>query len=184
MLSGVWLFVTPWTVIRQDPLSMGFSRQEYQCGVLFPSPGALSHPGFKSGCPALAGRFFTIWATREAPKVKGGVRYSILKSTSQSKHANKHRKQILTHSMTLFHSKKSAYFCLLGTLLNKQKYVWAFWSWIAWPRWNVVVIQITEKMHGFSSHALTADVCGMKVGVTASYPSPAVLTPCNRLLDS
>ena len=27
--SHVWLFVTPWTVARQAPLSMGFSRQEY-----------------------------------------------------------------------------------------------------------------------------------------------------------
>ena len=29
MLSHVRLFVTPWTVARQTPLSMGFSRQEY-----------------------------------------------------------------------------------------------------------------------------------------------------------
>ena len=28
-LSCVWLFVTPWTVACQAPLSMGFSRQEY-----------------------------------------------------------------------------------------------------------------------------------------------------------
>ena len=29
----------PWTVAHQDPLSMGFSRQEYWSGVPFPSPG-------------------------------------------------------------------------------------------------------------------------------------------------
>ena len=29
LLSRVWLFVTPWTVANQAPLSMGFSRQEY-----------------------------------------------------------------------------------------------------------------------------------------------------------
>ena len=29
LLSHVRLFVTPWTVARQTPLSMGFSRQEY-----------------------------------------------------------------------------------------------------------------------------------------------------------
>ena len=29
MLSSVCLFVTPWTVARQAPLSLGFSRQEY-----------------------------------------------------------------------------------------------------------------------------------------------------------
>ena len=28
-LGRVWLFVTPWTVAYQAPLSMGFSRQEY-----------------------------------------------------------------------------------------------------------------------------------------------------------
>ena len=35
--SRVQLFVTPWTVTCQAPLSMGFSRQEYWGGVLFPS---------------------------------------------------------------------------------------------------------------------------------------------------
>ena len=29
ILSHVWLIVTPWTVVLQAPLSMGFSRQEY-----------------------------------------------------------------------------------------------------------------------------------------------------------
>ena len=32
------LFVTPWTVACQAPLSMEFSRQEYWSGLLFPSP--------------------------------------------------------------------------------------------------------------------------------------------------
>ena len=31
-LSHVWLFVTPWIVAHQAPLSMGFSRQEYWIG--------------------------------------------------------------------------------------------------------------------------------------------------------
>ena len=31
-LSGVQLFATPWTVARQDPLSMEFSRPEYWSG--------------------------------------------------------------------------------------------------------------------------------------------------------
>ena len=30
--------VTPWTIAHQDPLSMGFSRQEYWSGLPFPSP--------------------------------------------------------------------------------------------------------------------------------------------------
>ena len=32
-------FVTPWTVVRQVPLSMGFFRQEYWSGMPFPSQG-------------------------------------------------------------------------------------------------------------------------------------------------
>ena len=34
-LSRVRLLVTPWTVTRQAPLSMGFSRQEYWSGLHF-----------------------------------------------------------------------------------------------------------------------------------------------------
>ena len=52
-LSRVWLFVTPWTVAYQAPLSMGFSRQEYWSGLPFPSPGHLPNPGIKPGSPTL-----------------------------------------------------------------------------------------------------------------------------------
>ena len=37
-LSRVRLFVTPWAVAYQAPLSMGFSRQESWSGLQFPSP--------------------------------------------------------------------------------------------------------------------------------------------------
>ena len=40
---------TPWTVARQAPLSLGFSRQEYWSGLPFPSPGALPNPGTEPG---------------------------------------------------------------------------------------------------------------------------------------
>ena len=43
----------PWTVARQAPLSMGFSRQEYWSGLPFPSPGDLPNPGIKPKSPAL-----------------------------------------------------------------------------------------------------------------------------------
>ena len=46
-LSHVWLFVTPWTVAGQDPLSMGFSRQEYWSGLPCPPPGDLSDSGME-----------------------------------------------------------------------------------------------------------------------------------------
>ena len=43
----------PWTVARQAPLSMGFSRQEYWSGLPFPSPGDLPHRGTELRSPAL-----------------------------------------------------------------------------------------------------------------------------------
>ena len=52
-------FVIPWTVAYQVPLSMGFPRQEYWSGLLFPSLGELPNPGIKLMSPALAGDFFT-----------------------------------------------------------------------------------------------------------------------------
>ena len=38
---------------------MGFSFQEYQSGLPFPSPGDLPEPRIKPMSPALVGRFFT-----------------------------------------------------------------------------------------------------------------------------
>ena len=43
----VQLFVTPWTVAYQAPLSMGLSWQEYWSGLPFPSPGDLPNPGME-----------------------------------------------------------------------------------------------------------------------------------------
>ena len=52
VLSHVQLTETPWTVARQAPLSMGFSKQEYWSGLPFPSPGDLPNPGIKPRSPA------------------------------------------------------------------------------------------------------------------------------------
>ena len=52
-LSRVQLFVAPWTVAHQIPLSIGFSRPEHWSGLPFPSPGDLSNPEMESGSPAL-----------------------------------------------------------------------------------------------------------------------------------
>ena len=67
--SCVWLFVTPRTIARQAPLSMGFSRQEYWSGLLCPPPGDLPNPVIEPASltsPALAGGFFTTNATWQA----------------------------------------------------------------------------------------------------------------------
>ena len=50
-LSPFWFFVTPWTLARQAPLSMGFSRQEYWSGLPFPPSGDLPNPGIETVSP-------------------------------------------------------------------------------------------------------------------------------------
>ena len=47
VLSYVQLFVTPWTVACQVPLSMGFPRQEYQSRLPFPPPVDLPNLGIE-----------------------------------------------------------------------------------------------------------------------------------------
>ena len=47
------LHTRAWTVARQAPLSMGFSRQEHWSGQPFPYPVDLPDPGIKPWPPAL-----------------------------------------------------------------------------------------------------------------------------------
>ena len=50
------------TVAHQARLPMGFSRQVYCCGLPGPTPGDLRD---QTHVYCIAGRFFTVWATRE-----------------------------------------------------------------------------------------------------------------------
>ena len=62
MCSVVSDSAIPWTVARQAPLFMEFSRQEDWRGLPFPTLGDLSDPEIKPmsfESPALAGEFFT-----------------------------------------------------------------------------------------------------------------------------
>ena len=51
--SRVRICVTPWTVARQAPLSVGFSRQEYWSGLPCTPPGDLPNPRIEPESPAL-----------------------------------------------------------------------------------------------------------------------------------
>ena len=65
LLSHVRLFVIPWTVASQAPLSVESSRQEYWSMLPFPTPGDLPDPRIEpaSLTSALAGGFFTTSVT-------------------------------------------------------------------------------------------------------------------------
>ena len=75
----VRLFVTPWTVVHQAPLPMGFSRQEYWSGLLLPSPGDLPDPGWNPGL-LYCRRILYLLSHREAPVIgcDGGVSISMV----------------------------------------------------------------------------------------------------------
>ena len=47
MLSHAQLFVTPWTIGHQAPLSTEFSKQDYWSELPFLPPGDLPNPGIK-----------------------------------------------------------------------------------------------------------------------------------------
>ena len=54
----------------QDPLSMWFSKQEYWSGLPFPPPAESSQPRDQTRVSCIAGKFSTIWATREAMHIE------------------------------------------------------------------------------------------------------------------
>ena len=57
-------FMTPWTIVCQASLSMGFSQQEYWSGLLGPPPGDLPNPGAEL-MSHFVGKFF--FFTTEPP---------------------------------------------------------------------------------------------------------------------
>ena len=73
MHSSVWLFATPWTVVRQAPLSVGFTRQDNWSGLSSSRGSSQSRDWTNVSC---IGRwfffvfvfvfFFYHWATWEA----------------------------------------------------------------------------------------------------------------------
>ena len=68
----VQLSATLWTMARQSPLSMGFSRQKSCSGLLFFPPGGSSWPRDQTCVPydsCIGGRFFTTRATWKVSKL-------------------------------------------------------------------------------------------------------------------
>ena len=69
-LSHARLFVTPWTIARQTPLSKQFSGQEGWSGLLLPPRGDLPDSGIEAASlvsPALAGGLFITSPSWEVP---------------------------------------------------------------------------------------------------------------------
>ena len=90
-LSRVRLLVTLWTAACQASLSVGFPRQEYWSGLLFPSLGDVPKPGIEPVspvCPALAGRFSTTAPSETL--IKGEAQSSKRPPSRNKKKSEKH----------------------------------------------------------------------------------------------
>ena len=67
LLSHLWLFMTPWIIACQAPLSMGILLARVLEWVAMPSSSrGSSQPRDWTQVSHIAGRFFPVWATREA----------------------------------------------------------------------------------------------------------------------
>ena len=58
---------TPWTIAHQAPLSVGILQARILDYVAIPFSRGSSQPRDQTWVSCIAGRFFTIWATREGP---------------------------------------------------------------------------------------------------------------------
>ena len=114
VLNHIQLFVTPWTVACQAPLSMEFSRQEHWSRLPVPSPGNLPDPGVEPvflTSPEMAGKFFTNDITREAHNIM---------------YLHTFRSSLWQH---YFSSKHSSDFSVLSSSAHCQPYKPALVSW-------------------------------------------------------
>ena len=68
--SHVQLFANLWPIVRQAPLPMEFSRQEYWSGLPCPLLGALPNPGIKSSLLCLLN-----WQVGSLPLASPGKPY-------------------------------------------------------------------------------------------------------------
>ena len=79
-LCCVQLFVTPWTVARQAPLSMRILQARILEWVAMPSSRGSSQPRDHIQVSHIAGGFFTSWATRETQRFPKKLRVTIWSS--------------------------------------------------------------------------------------------------------
>ena len=70
VLSRVRVCTNPWAVAQQDPLLMGFFRQEYWSRLLFSSLGDHPDPGIKNTSPVFPALQVDSLPTEPAEKPK------------------------------------------------------------------------------------------------------------------
>ena len=143
VLSCVQLFVSPWTVTLQAPLSMEFSRQVYWSGLPFSTPGHLSHPVME--CVSLACvscicmQILYCWATRKGLNGKY-FQNNILLNLKYL------RISMCTHVLLLFHNIPTSFSLLMHNILPHFLVLFSIFSSITF------ILAQTHKKHITLSH--------------------------------
>ena len=88
LVSRVWLFVTPWTVAHQAPLFMGTLQARILEWVAMLLCSRSSPFRDRTQVFYIASGFFTIWATREAPKILEWVAYPFFRGIFPTQESN------------------------------------------------------------------------------------------------
>ena len=107
--------MTPWTVVRQAPLSMEFPSQEYWSGLPFSPPEDLPDPGIKPESSTSVGRVFP---TEPPGKPLVGVRGNNWKEGGGKK---KGSSQLVCTEANNYAARKSrVVYTLAGECYNKE----------------------------------------------------------------
>ena len=77
VLGRVWLFVTPWTVAGQPPLSMAFSRKEYWSGFTISYSRGSSQPRDRTKVSCISSEASDFFTTEPPGKSGKPLYYSI-----------------------------------------------------------------------------------------------------------
>ena len=117
-------FVTPCIATHQSLLSMGFLRQGYKSGLPFSPWGDLPDPGVEPTSPALAGRYFYHWATRESPRARAKMKLILSQSPFQIKmQTSTHTQENCLRKRSEQRKKSTHLFRNIGVVVAK-------WNWL------------------------------------------------------
>ena len=129
---------TPWTVVHQAPLSIGFSRQEYWSGLPCPSPEDLPSPGIKP-------RSFTLQADSlpsepaGKPTNTGGGSLSLLQGIFLTQESNQ-VSCIAGGFFTIWAATRKAPSRYNLTKMSDDKYLWsAYCPYPVFPFWETPI---------------------------------------------
>ena len=114
---------------HQPPLSIGLSKQEYWSGLPFPSPGDLPDPGIKPRVSCIAGRFFTVWASREGQTYHYSYIFFILRCHFFSKYVERTCISRLLYLYMCYHETNGKLFFIMYAM-GIISYYWLFASMV------------------------------------------------------